>query len=183
MSSCGRYPLWDTAIFSCAELIAILNGFGVQVLVDIRAHPHSRSNPQFEQTTLRTALDAAGLEYQWAGRALGGLRRVSTNSRHLSLPESVRGYADHMLSTDFQRAAVQLIALARIRHVAVMCSERDPARCHRSLLADFLVMHGQPVAHLMAAGRWVSHRVSMHVRIESGVLIYDRHSQARLPGI
>ncbi|MDH3637820.1 MAG: DUF488 domain-containing protein [Gammaproteobacteria bacterium] len=165
------------------EFITLLNDIGVKALVDIRSYPSSRQNPQFRQAVLRRALEDAGIQYDWAGHHLGGLRRADARSPHIALSDSLRGYADYMYSPVFKNTVRQLLGLSRHQHVTLMCAERDADRCHRSLLADFLVAGGRPVFHLVAAGVQSSHRLSPRLRNESGKLIYDRNTQTQLLGI
>ena len=88
-----------------------------------------------------------------------------------------------MQSPEFARAVQQLIGLSGHWHVALMCAERKPSRCYRSLRAGFLVTHSQPVFHLIGARLRVPHRLSPHLRVESATLIYDKNDQTQLPGV
>ena len=98
----------------------------------MRAYPASRRHPQFSKESLRNSLEQAGIAYRWEGKALGGMRA---------------SYADHMLTEQFQFAARALSAIPGA--VCIMCAERDPADCHRSLIADWLVANGEEVVHLL----------------------------------
>ncbi|MDX1594663.1 MAG: DUF488 domain-containing protein, partial [Gammaproteobacteria bacterium] len=104
----------------------LLAGAGVAVLVDIRTLPRSRRHPQFDEAALRAACVASGIAYRWEGRVLGGLRRARPGSRHVALPDGLRGFADHADGPEFAGALGQLEALARSARVALLCAERDP---------------------------------------------------------
>jgi uncharacterized protein (DUF488 family) len=82
----------------------------------------------------------AGIAYEWRGKALGGMRQ---------------SYADHMQTEEFQAAAASLTE--RKDRVCVMCAESNPAHCHRSLIADWLVAHGARVMHLLELGKQREH--------------------------
>jgi uncharacterized protein (DUF488 family) len=106
----------------------------------VRAYPASRRHPQFSRASLSASLEEAGIAYHWEGKALGGMRA---------------SYADHMQTEQFQTAAASLAA--RKDRVCILCAESNPADCHRSFIADWLVAHGHPVVHLLALGKQREH--------------------------
>src|SRR5574342_1352940 len=119
-----------------AELVELLAANGVAILADIRTVPRSRHNPQYDQGVLRPALERAGISYHHLPR-LGGLRRARADSPNGAWRNaSFRGFADYMLTPEFEEGLLGLRELARQGTVAVMCAEAVPWRCHRSLLAD-----------------------------------------------
>jgi uncharacterized protein (DUF488 family) len=156
------------------ELISLLKEAGVDTLVDVRAQPRSRHNPQFNDDALRLACDNAGIVYHWAGKQLGGMRVPRPDSPHLALQEGSRGFADHMDTESFRKGAAQLQNLAGRGVCAILCAELDPARCHRSLIADYLTLQGTRVVHLIAPGEAREHALSPAARRESAALVYDR---------
>lgn len=161
-------------------LIALLQEAGVDTLVDVRAQPHSRRNPQFNEETLRAACGSAGIVYRWAGRQLGGMRAPRSDSPHLALDENRRGFADYMDTDAFKKGAAQLQNLAGKGVCAMLCAESDPAHCHRALIADYLVLQGVRVLHLIAPGDTREHLLSPQARRESASLVYDRQVPGRL---
>jgi uncharacterized protein (DUF488 family) len=158
---------------STQDLLALLRETQIRTLVDVRARPGSSRHPQFEMEALRATLDAAGIVYHWGGRQLGGLRSVGPASRHSGLPEDLRGYADHMETEAFRRGAAQLLHLAATSSTVMLCAERLPAHCHRSLIADYLTVQGARVVHLIEPGMQVPHRLSPTVRVEGHTLVYE----------
>ena len=155
------------------EFIALLGEAGIERLIDVRAVPRSRRHPHFGYGPLGARLQAAGIGYEWRGRFLGGMRRGGDSGRHPALAEpAFRAYAEYMESATFAAGAQELIDHARAECVCFMCAERDPRRCHRSLIADWLAARGHRVVHLLAAGESVEHLVNAAVRIEDGVLHY-----------
>jgi len=166
---------------SAEELIALLKTAGVTTLVDVRAQPASARHPQFAMEPLRQALEREGMIYHWAGRHLGGFRQPRPNSPHIALDaDGFRGFADHMDSEMFQRGASQLINLGMKAPTAFMCAEKLPAQCHRSLIADYLVLKGVNVVHLIEAGDMREHLLNPRARTESGKLVYDRQASRPL---
>ena len=166
------------------ELMALLNANGIQALVDVRAHPYSRRFPQFNMPSLRQLLEAAGIQYHWAGRQLGGLRTVDPGSPHTALRDGLRGYADFMEDQHFERAIDQLMHIGARSRTAVMCAERDPEQCHRSLIADLLVtLRHVEVIHIVTLDQVYPHRLRAEVNQEQlarGRLVYDRNTHGSL---
>lgn len=165
---------------SSEELLALLREPDIELLVDVRARPHSTRHPQFDEAELRETLSEAGITYHWAGRHLGGFRKAAPDSPHAALPEAFRGYADYMQTDAFRRAIAQLRNLARRGRTALLCAEREPLECHRSLIADYLLLEGVEVVHLIAPGQLREHQLRAEARRESATLVYDRHVQQRL---
>lgn len=155
----------------------LLQERGVEALVDIRAHPDSRRNPQFSEASLRAACEAAGVVYHWTGRQLGGMRKAAVNSPHVALQdEGMRGYADYMGTEAFQTAAAQLLRMGATKRIAMMCAEKRAQQCHRWLISDYLTLQGVEVLHITGAGQSEAHQLSAEARRESVKLVYDRHA-------
>jgi 3-methyladenine DNA glycosylase/8-oxoguanine DNA glycosylase len=154
------------------DLVALLRAFNVSVLADIRTIPRSRHNPQFNGDTLRTALRSRRLRYVSIPE-LGGLRRSHKSSPNTGWRNaSFRGYADHMLTDEFASGLTKLQALATKGRVALMCAEAVPWRCHRSLVADALLVRGAKVEHITSATRVLEHRLTPFARVEGTRIIY-----------
>ena len=157
------------------DLIEALQSVPISTIVDVRALPQSQRYPQFSQPALRQSLEAVGIIYHWAGKSLGGRRPVQGNSKHIAIEdESIRAYADYMESDEFQKAAIQLVNLAGRAKTAILCAEKRPAHCHRSLISDYLMLQGIDVHHIIDPETIVGHQLSPLARRESQQLIYDR---------
>jgi len=142
------------------EFVAMLVGHGVTQLVDVRTVPRSRHNPQFNGDALAASLASAGIGYVHAP-GLGGVRRAAPDSPNAGWRNlSFRGYADYMQSPEFAENLFGLIELARQDRVALMCAEAVPWRCHRSLIADALAVHGVPTCEIASATRLQPHRLT-----------------------
>jgi uncharacterized protein (DUF488 family) len=127
------------------DFIALLQSHGIQRLVDVRTIRRSRHNPQFNQDQLPGSLERVGIQYVHM-LALGGLRHAHRDSVNAAWRNaSFRGFADYMQTPEFDAALRELIRLARGRRTAIMCAEAVPWRCHRSLIADALVVRGLQV--------------------------------------
>jgi uncharacterized protein (DUF488 family) len=156
------------------ELASLLDRAHLGNVVDIRSFPGSRRNPQFGRKELERWLPNAGLGYVWM-RELGGRRRPVSGSKHVALrDDSFRAYADYMETPAFGAGVDELLAFAEGRSTAMMCSESVWWRCHRRLLADYLVLvRGVAVVHLMHDGRLTSHVPTDGVRVAEDALVYD----------
>jgi uncharacterized protein (DUF488 family) len=155
------------------ELIEALRAHQIAMLVDIRAFPASRRLPYFNRETLEQSLPASGIRYVWM-KALGGYRKKTLDeSPNIALRNpSFRNYADYMLTSEFEQAAAELIALAESSRTAYMCAERMYFQCHRMLVSDWLVAHGHEVLHIDGAGPVKPHGLMADARIVDGRLIY-----------
>ncbi|MFQ5935361.1 MAG: DUF488 family protein [Acidiferrobacterales bacterium] len=163
------------------SFIELLRSFSIQTLVDVRAYPTSRRHPHFTAASLQDTLSQAGIGYQWAGRDLGGHRKGKPNSIYAALKSAaLRAYADHMQTPPFVSAAAELVTTTIRSRTAVMCAEKQPAQCHRSLLSDYLLMRGASVLHILDAEVAIEHERPLFARVEQGCLIYDEPIQAQL---
>jgi uncharacterized protein (DUF488 family) len=154
------------------RFIVVLGAYGIQRLVDIRTIPRSRHNPQFNDTALAASLDAEHLEYIHMP-ALGGLRHAQKDSPNTGWRNAgFRGYADYMLTEAFQVALEQLIEMSRRQRVAIMCAEAVPWRCHRSLVADALSVHGVPVIEVLSESSYRMHKLTPFAQVEGMRIIY-----------
>ncbi len=134
------------------ELAALLQAGEVEHVVDVRAMPRSRTNPQFNRDALPGALAPFGITYRHC-EALAGLRKrskaiaddVNGNWRN----QSFHNYADYALSEPFRQGLDAMIELGKHQNCAVMCAEAVWWRCHRRIIADHLLHRGEQVYHLM----------------------------------
>jgi uncharacterized protein (DUF488 family) len=136
-------------------LVALLREAGVELLVDVRSYPRSRRNPQFDAEALAAALGRAGIGYAHL-KALGGRRGPSAGAA-LSpngawREPGFRNYADYALTPAFRAGLAALRAAARARPTAIMCAESHWSRCHRRIIADYLLAAGEDVVHILDPG-------------------------------
>lgn len=157
---------------SQAEFIALLAGHGVRELGDVRTMPRSRHNPQFNSEALATALAAADIGYVHLPD-LGGLRHTTPASMNLGWRnKSFRGYADYMQTEAFASAIEKLIRLASQTRTAIMCAEAVPWRCHRSLIADALLVRGVEALEIVSAERTTPHKLTSFARVDGVGITY-----------
>ena len=131
------------------EFLDLLSQHGVEVLVDVRTAPYSRYCPQFNRPELQQAIEAAGLRYQFAGKALGG----KPADERLRGDDGAPDYDKIAASALYQDGLSELLSLAAEHCVAIMCSEADPDHCHREkLIARSLRARGVEVNHIRLDG-------------------------------
>ena len=157
---------------SADEFLALLGAHGVRELVDVRTIPRSRHNPQFNTDALTATLSTAGIGYVHMP-SLGGLRRPKPDSVNAGWRNvSFRGYADYMQTPAFAAAINDLIGIAEVQPTAVMCAEAVPWRCHRSLIADALLVRGVAAAEIVSAERTTPHALTRFARVVGTKITY-----------
>lgn len=139
---------------SLPEFIGLLKDSGIELLVDVRSFARSRTNPQFNEDTLPSALEAEGIGYLHV-KALGG-RRGKSASADASPNEywthpAFRNYADYATTDAFREGLQTLIELGSRHRCAIMCSEAVWWRCHRRIIADYLLSRRKDVRHILDA--------------------------------
>jgi len=128
--------------------------------------------PHFARASLEVALPARGIAYLHLAE-LGGRRRPRPDSVNAGWRnEGFRGYADYMQEDAFWTALDRLRELAAARRTAIMCAEAVPWRCHRSLVADALVVLGVEVLHITGGGAPSPHRLTPFARVEGKRISY-----------
>ena len=158
----------------------MLEAHGVDLLVDVRTVPRSRHNPQFNAGTLPASLAEAEMRYV-SMPGLGGLRHARKDSPHTAWRNAgFRGYADYMDTPEFRKNLDRLIDLSQQTQSAIMCAEAVPWRCHRSLIADALVVRGIPVQHIMSRTTVQPHRITPFARVQGTEILYNG-GQSSLP--
>jgi uncharacterized protein (DUF488 family) len=154
------------------ELIGLLKGNAVDRLIDVRTVPRSRHNPQFNSDSLPSALEAEGIHYEHVA-GLGGFRRTRPGSPNTGWRNlSFRGYADYMQTPEFSVYLRALIEQAIVERIALMCAEAVPWRCHRSLIADALVVHGLRVEEITSEANRREHVLTPFAKVEGTTITY-----------
>ncbi|MBR7944468.1 DUF488 family protein [Burkholderia cenocepacia] len=156
--------------------VDLLDAVEITLLADIRKMTRSRTNPQFNEATLRDALAAADIAYEHIAE-LGGLRGKSRG-----VPDDVNGfwtnrsfhrYADYALSPAFHAGLDRLIAQGHEQRCAIMCSEAVWWRCHRRIVSDYLIARGETVLHIMGRNRVEPARLTAGAVIrDDGTIVY-----------
>ena len=149
------------------DFLALVKASGVDVIVDVRSSPFSRTNPQYNRRSLARMLRANGIRYLFLGNELGA--RPSDPSCF------VNGRVSYSLlaRTDaYERGIARVRKGATVCRLALMCAEKEPLNCHRTILvARSLEEGGIVVKHILANGHLESHsdtmrRLITHLRLD-----------------
>jgi hypothetical protein len=160
---------------SIPEFVDLLRVGQVERIVDIRTVPRSRTNPAYNLDRLPAELRAYGIAHTQIAE-LGGLRKKSKTippeANGYWVNRSFHNYADYALSDEFRSGMERLVDLAAGCRVAIMCSEAVWWRCHRRIVADYLLQAGKHVLHLMGSDRAVPAVMNEAARVGWGGLVY-----------
>lgn len=168
---------------SLQEFLAILRAHAVARIVDVRSTPRSRHVPQFNSDALESSLPEEGLGYTHLA-ALGGRRHSRKGSLNTGWRNaSFRGYADYMATPQFAEGLEQLMRLAEDGTTAVMCAEAVPWRCHRSLIADALLVKGWKVYDIMSLAPATPHKPTPFLKVVNGQLTYPAADSEGIPSL
>jgi uncharacterized protein (DUF488 family) len=143
---------------SIERFVGLLLPHGISALADVRSMPYSRFNPQFRRERLQASLSETGIQYVFLGEELG--------ARTLD-PECYdadgRVIYSRLAQTPLFRKGIERLKAGIATHrIAIMCAEREPLECHRTLLvARELVREGVAVTHILADGSLESHDNAM----------------------
>ena len=154
------------------DFIGLLWTNEVARVIDVRTIPRSRHNPQFNRDSLPMVLASAGIAYMHMP-GLGGLRHAHVGSPNTGWHNpSFRGYADYMQSADFAENVDQVVQLAGYQRCALMCAEAVPWRCHRSMIADALLVRGVIVEDIIGPHGRKPHALTSFAHVEGLHLTY-----------
>jgi uncharacterized protein (DUF488 family) len=157
---------------SLKEFIRLVRAHGAQRVIDVRTIPRSRHNPQFNRDHLSPALHRARMHYRHLP-GLGGLRHARRDSTNTGWRNaSFRGYADYMQTSAFEESLDQCVEFATHERVVLMCAEAVPWRCHRSLIADALLVRRIDVQEITSATRTRSHVLTPWARVKGTQVTY-----------
>jgi len=153
----------------------------VECVVDVRTVPRSRTNPQYNADVLSGELAPFQIGYERIAE-LGGLRgrsrTVDPDVNDFWENQSFHNYADYALSHDFELGLDALMSIAAETRTAVMCAEAVWWRCHRRIIADYLLLRGRCVIHLMGADRTELARMTAAAMERDGRLVYPAPDEA-----
>ncbi|QEA39986.1 DUF488 domain-containing protein [Pistricoccus aurantiacus] len=158
------------------EFVTLLRAGEVEHVVDVRAMPRSRTNPQFNHDELPGSLAPLGIGYTHSAALVGLRNRSKTIGNDVNgywRNRSFHNYADYALSEAFRQGLAALIELGHCKTCAIMCAEALWWRCHRRIIADHLLHHGEQVHHLMNADRIQPAKMTEAARPgKDGALVY-----------
>ena len=137
------------------EFVELLAQSQIALVVDVRTVPRSRTNPQYNADVLPASLAEHQIGYEHMA-ALGGLRGRKTDVppavNAFWQNQSFHNYADYAMGDDFRAGLARLREFGRTRRCAIMCAEAVWWRCHRRIIADYLIASGETVLHILSRG-------------------------------
>jgi uncharacterized protein (DUF488 family) len=161
-----------------ADFVSMLRAHGVAGVADVRRFPGSRRLPHFNAESLARALPELGMTYLPCP-LLGGRRKPDPASANTAWRNpSFRAYADYMQTPPFLEGLERLMDAAAKTPLAMMCSEAVPWRCHRSLIADALVVRGWAVLDVMSPTKATPHKLTPFARVDGTRLTYPPSTDA-----
>src|SRR5665213_3112616 len=169
------------------EFETLLSQVAVDLLIDVRSIPRSRKNPQFNTDVLPQTLIGAGIAYRHLP-ALGGLRHrikgAAPSPNTFWRVAAFGNYADYAATDAFRIGLNELRALARDNRCAIMCAEAVWWRCHRRIIADYLLAEGYTVAHIMGLNKIDPAMLTPGVQsLANGILIYPAAKEEGIKSI
>ena len=168
------------------EFVALLRAADVELVADVRTVPRSRTNSQYNRDVLPTTLKPLNLGYMHIPE-LGGLRSRRTSMAPATngfwQNESFHNYADYAMGDEFRSGLCKLRQAGHRQRCAVMCAEAVWWRCHRRIIADYLIAAGESVVHILGPGKSEPARLTPAARpAGNGALIYPAADRPRAPG-
>jgi uncharacterized protein (DUF488 family) len=157
------------------RFVDMLRSAGARFVADVRTMPRSRTNPQFNLDVLPVALREAQTGYEHIP-SLGGLRsrrrEVGSEVNAFWENASFHNYADYAMGDAFHAGLAHLREIGRETPCAIMCAEALWWRCHRRIIADYLLAAGEDVRHIMADGKVTEARMTQAAHRRGEVLVY-----------
>ncbi|SCZ05868.1 DUF488 family protein [Microvirga guangxiensis] len=157
------------------EFVDLLREAKVGLVADVRTVPRSRTNPQFNRDTLPGSLAGYQIRYEHIAE-LGGLRgrqrQTEPSPNGFWENTSFRNYADYALTSRFIEGLERLTALGSENITAIMCAESVWWRCHRRIIADYLLASGHAVYHILGPGKIGPASMTPAARLTAHGIIY-----------
>jgi len=142
---------------SIEKFLELLRMHGITTIADVRSVPQSRFSPQFNQRNLQESLSKIGCHYVFRGKELGGKRK--------EVECQVNGQIDDekvMSLQIFQEGCERLLRETVENRVALMCSEKAPANCHRAYWVSKALCNRLSIVHILADGSVIAHEELEH---------------------
>ena len=135
------------------DFLELLKSRGITAIADVRSAPYSRFQPQFNREVLTKSLKESGIEYVFVGDSIGGR---SSNEDDYENGRVIYGRLKK--SNNFENGLQRVIAGSEKFQLALMCSEKEPVECHRTLLVgQTLFERGIPITHIHGDGTLEKH--------------------------
>lgn len=154
------------------DFVDLLHQAKVTLVVDVRTVPHSRTNPQFNRDALPESLACYQIGYEHIGGLRGKQRLIEPSPNTYWENDSFRNYADYAMTDKFQAGLARLRDLGSRSITAIMCAEAVWWRCHRRIIADYLLASGCAVFHILGPGKIEAASMTPAARSTADGIIY-----------
>ena len=162
---------------SLNELLSVLSRFSIKAVIDIRRWTTSRRLPEYSNVSLPGTLREHGYDYYWLPE-LGGYRRFGVDVEDYGIArcfkaEGFRAYATYItMNPAVKKHLERLVKVVSLKTSTLLCRERVPWLCHRKILADYLLVKGFTVLHIIEENKVVEHKLSKCAVNVNGELRY-----------
>ena len=158
------------------DFVEVLRAYEIEIVIDVRHMPRSYTNPQFNRETLANSLRSFQIDYTHIAE-LGGLRGrqlgAGPSSNGFWRVRAFQNYADYALTPQFHAGLERLRELGGARCSVIMCAEVLWWRCHRRIIADYLICAGENVSHIFSSDHDEPARLTLGAAPQSnGAVIY-----------
>jgi uncharacterized protein (DUF488 family) len=165
------------------DFVELVKSVAVTLIVDVRTVPRSRANPQYNREALPQSLEPFGIGYEHIA-SLGGLRgrarEVPLELNAFWQNDSFHNYADYALSDDFRNGLAHLRRRGHAQRCVIMCAETVWWRCHRRIIADYLLAAGEKVFHILGPGHVEEAHMTAVARVQAdGRQVYAAEQRAQ----
>lgn len=157
--------------------LEILKSFQISHLVDVRRNPGSRRFPHFNKGNLSSYLPDYNVRYHHL-ESLGGYVGEVEGSDQIEgwQAEGFRNYAAYAKTDSFRKARNRLTDWAQEKPTAFMCAERYYRKCHRQIIADYLVAEGWTVKHISSPSSCQDHKPRPFAHLVNNRVVYRETS-------
>lgn len=140
--------------YGADKFVEILRGFSIEVVVDVRSAPYSKYCPQFNKETIEQVLRSSGIKYLFLGKELGA--RPTDQACYVNARVS---FEELRSSECFRQGIYRLLDGIEKCNVAMMCSEKEPIKCHRAILISRILSEkGMSVKHILNKTESLDHK-------------------------
>jgi uncharacterized protein (DUF488 family) len=145
------------SVHTIEKFVGILQSYEITAVADVRSTPYSRRNPQFNREDLKTALKSVAIQYVFLGKELG----ARSEDQCCYVDDQVQ-YTLLAKTPLFHLVSKRLLEGVRSHKIALMCAEKDPLDCHRTILvARPLAETGLKIMHILSDGGVESHDAAL----------------------
>ncbi|KZX11132.1 DUF488 domain-containing protein [Methanobrevibacter curvatus] len=143
------------SVYEIDYFINLLNKYEINLVLDVRSIPYSKHTPQFNRELIKKSLENKGIRYEFFGDVFGARQK----DHALFNEEGILDFVKFKELDSFKEALNKVIENINLLNIVIMCSEKEPLDCHRSILiSKAFSNHGVEVYHILDNGELESHK-------------------------